>query len=147
MTKEHLLATLRQFFERDGDGLGLKEAFLFGSWAKDRARPESDVDVAVLFDNEDISDEETFERITVLTVRLGEALASEVSVIPLYHDFRKPALYYNAIVKGIPVYVKDPVSHVRLMNEALYHMEDFEIFGTQWQLAIARRNLEALRNG
>ncbi len=147
MTKGSLLATLREFFEREAENLGVMESFLYGSWAKDRARLDSDVDIAVLFENQNLSDDEMFGRLDVLTMRLGETLFSEVTVIPLYRDFRRPALYYNAIIKGIPVYVKDPMEHARLANDALYHMEDFEMFGTQWQLAIARVNLEGLGNG
>jgi predicted nucleotidyltransferase len=147
VTKGSLLAILREFFEGEAENLGVMEAFLFGSWAKDRARPDSDIDIAVLFEDEGLSDDEMFDRLDFLTMRLGETLPSDVTVIPLYRDFRRPALYYNAIVKGIPVYVKDPMEHARLVNDALYHMEDFEMFGTQWQLAIARQNLEGLRNG
>jgi len=30
---------------------------------------------------------------------------------------------------------------------AIHQMEDFSIFGIKWQLEVAKKNLEALKNG
>jgi predicted nucleotidyltransferase len=146
MTTESIVTALREFFRRRAVGFGLEEAFLYGSWAMGHGRADSDIDIAVVFKEEDLSDEEIFQRIDELTSGLSEILSCEVSVIPVYLDFRKPALYYNAVIKGIPVYVAEQSRHLRLLSVALYHMEDFEIFGTEWQLTIARSNLETLQN-
>jgi hypothetical protein len=69
-----------------------------------------------------------------------------VNVIPIFSDFRKPMLYYNAIVRGIPVFIKDYSRYVQWVNEALHQMEDFGIFGRQWQIALTRNNLEEIRH-
>ncbi|MBZ0159727.1 MAG: hypothetical protein K8G79_06295 [bacterium] len=53
-------------------------------------------------------------------------------------------LYYNAIASGVPLFFRDFSRYVDLKNEAVYQMEDFNIFGRDWQLAVARRNLETL---
>ncbi len=53
-------------------------------------------------------------------------------------------LYYNVIVKGVPLYIKDDSKYLNLRNEALYQMEDFELFGRGWQIAVSRKNLEGL---
>ena len=67
-------------------------------------------------------------------------------MIPIYLDFRKPILYYNAIIRGIPVYTKRPADINLLRKKAIDEMEDFSLFGLQWQTALARRNLEALKH-
>jgi hypothetical protein len=55
-------------------------------------------------------------------------------------------LYYNAIVLGAPVFLKNFDRYVRLKNEALYQMEDFGIFGINWQFMVAAKNLGGLKN-
>lgn len=55
-------------------------------------------------------------------------------------------LYYNAIVLGIPVFIRDQNRYAALLNEAIFQMEDFSMFGTRWQLEIAEKNLEGLRH-
>jgi hypothetical protein len=61
-------------------------------------------------------------------------------------DFRKPLLYYNAIVQGEPIYIKNFESYIEIKNEALYQMEDYSIFGLPWQIEMAERNLQELRH-
>jgi hypothetical protein len=46
---DEIKAKLRDFFSARADGEGLAAAYLFGSWARGNARPDSDVDVAVLY--------------------------------------------------------------------------------------------------
>jgi hypothetical protein len=55
-------------------------------------------------------------------------------------------LYYNAIVSGVPIYILEHASYIRLRNEAIFQMEDFKIFGIDWYFEVAKRNLEAIRN-
>jgi hypothetical protein len=49
-------------------------------------------------------------------------------------------------VQGVPVYRKRDHDIIRLRKRAIDEMEDFSLFGLQWQAEIARRNLEALKN-
>lgn len=105
----------------------------------------SDIDIAILFEYEP-SEDEIFERLTSLSLLLSELLGVNVDVIPIYKDFRKPFLYYNAIVFGIPLFVKSRQKFIALKLEALYHMEDFSIFGIRWQIELTKRNLEAVKN-
>ena len=46
---DEIKAKLRDFFSARADGEGLAAAYLFGSWARRSARPDSDVDVGVLY--------------------------------------------------------------------------------------------------
>jgi len=143
--KESLVKALRDYFQKEAERFQVQCAFLYGSRAKGLPRVDSDADVAVLFADEP-ADRELFERLTALSLDLSESIGLEVEIIPLYRDFRRPLLYYNAIVMGIPVYIKDFSEYVSLVNEAIFHLEDFELFGLEWQKSLARKKLEAIRH-
>ncbi len=38
------------------------------------------------------------------------------------------------------------IDYFKLRNEAIYHMEDFKIFGLQWQRRLIENNLEVLKH-
>ena len=124
----------------------LEIVFLYGSWAKGFPRHDSDTDIAIVFSEEPSSDDESFKRITDISLSLSVELNREVNVIQIYKDFRKPMLYYNAIIFGLMVYVKEQNKYIQIKNDAIYHMEDYSIFGVDWQYEVATRNLEALRH-
>ncbi len=144
MNKESIIKFLEDFFERDGDRFRVQNAFLYGSFAGEHSRGDSDIDVAIVFE-EDACEDELFGRLVSISLSLSEGIGLEVNVIPIYRDFRKPLLYYNAIVMGLPLYLKNPSGYANLKNEAIYHMEDFGMFGLKWQMTLARKNLEALK--
>jgi predicted nucleotidyltransferase len=141
MAQRRIIKKLQSYFQRKALRFGVEVVFLYGSWAAGFPRLDSDIDLAILFDDEGIPEGQLFERLTAITLDLMKSLSSEVSVIPIYRDFRKPMLYYNAIVKGIPVFFTDRRKYIALINEALYHMEDFETFGRKWLIDLATRNL------
>ena len=47
-------------------------------------------------------------------------------------------LYYNAIILGSPLYIKDKDKFMQLKLESIYQMEDFQIFGVTWQRKVAQ---------
>ncbi len=142
-----LIRNLQDFFSRRADFFHVDMAFLYGSRADGIPRKDSDIDLAVLFEDDIISDDKVFDLITRISVCLSREMKRITNVIPIYSDFRKPMLYYNVIVKGVPLYIKDDSKYLNLRNEALYQMEDFEIFGRGWQILISRKNLEGLGDG
>jgi predicted nucleotidyltransferase len=144
--REQIIACLSNFFARMGSHYGVEMAFLYGSWAKGFPRPDSDVDVAVVFTGEPRSQDEVFARITNISLSLSRELKREVSVLQIDRDFEKPLLYYNAVVLGVPVYTSVKEDYITLINESIRQMEDFSIFGIGWQYEIARKNLEAVKN-
>jgi predicted nucleotidyltransferase len=146
MTRD-LIETLRDYFQQEANRLKIKAVFLFGSQAGGLPRLDSDVDLAIAFVDEEMSNEETFDRMNVLAIGLTEILGREVNLISIDKDFSKPMLYYNAVVKGIPIFTADPHYYTWLLNEAIYQMEDFEIFGRDWQIDLAKRNLREIQNG
>ncbi len=145
-TKPELLALLKAFFGESASVYNVELAFLYGSWARGFPKSSSDVDIAVVFSEETDNDDATFSVITDISLVLGKKLKLEVNVLPVYSDFRKPMLYYNAIVLGVPVFIGNRDRYVSLRNQAIFQMEDFTLFGARWQLEIARKNLEDIKH-
>jgi hypothetical protein len=87
-----------------------------------------------------------YRRLVDISLLLSERSGRDVNVIPIYWDFRKPLLYYNAIVLGLPVFMKNIDDLKDFKLEALLQMEDFTIFGLEWQSDMARHNLEVIRH-
>ena len=145
-SREEIIKRLRNYFDRNADRYKLELVFLYGSWAKGFPRHDSDVDIAIIFLDETSSDDESFGKMTDISLSLSEELGREVNVIQVYKDFRKPMLYYNAVILGLPVYIQEQDKLIRIKNDALYHMEDYSIFGLGWQYEVAEKNLEAIRH-
>ena len=139
-----LAEVLQAIFAQRADLFRVQMAFLYGSRAEGFPREDSDIDIGVLFADEITSEDEMFDLVTKISVYLSQEMKVEASVVPICPDFRKPMLYYNVIVKGTPLYIGDYGRYLDLRNEAIYQMEDFEIFGKGWQLLIAKRNLADL---
>ena len=145
-TKAHVIDILTDYFKESAGRFRLEMVFLYGSWAKGNPRPDSDIDIGVVFSEETPSDDESFGFVTSIALDLSRFLSSEVNVINIHWDFRHPMLYYNAIVNGIPIYVERSEKFISLKLEAIHQMEDFSIFGRKWQLRVARKNMEALKH-
>jgi len=145
-TKPKILALLKAFFEESALVYKIEMAFLYGSWARGFPKSFSDVDIAILFSEEPGTEDEAFTIITDISLVLGKRLKLDVNVLPIYSDFRKPMLYYNAIVLGMPVFVGNQGRYASLRNQAIFQMEDFTLFGTRWQLEIAKKNLEDIKH-
>lgn len=142
--REGIVLKLRDFFHQKAEMFGIDPAFLYGSWARGYPREDSDVDIALSFLPEPSSEEETFNLITDISLEISIKTGIEANIISLDRDFKKPMLYYNAIVLGMPLYIKNFARYVALKNQAIVQMEDFSLFGINWQIAAAKRNLEAL---
>jgi predicted nucleotidyltransferase len=145
-TKPEILALLKTFFKESASAYKIEIAFLYGSWARGFPKSFSDVDVAIVFSEEPSTEDEAFTTITDISLILRKKLKLDVNVIPIYSDFRRPMLYYNAIVLGIPVFIGNQDRYVFLRNQAIFQMEDFTLFGTKWQLEIAKKNLEDIKH-
>lgn len=133
---------LKDFFLTRTGSFGIALVFLYGSRVRGIPLPDSDIDLVVIFEDEALSDETIFQRLTTIATSLTEMTGLEVNLNPIYSDFRKPMLYYNAIVLGVPVFIQDPTKYGHLRAEAIRQMEDFQLFGPQWLISITRRNLE-----
>ncbi|MBI4596391.1 MAG: nucleotidyltransferase domain-containing protein [Candidatus Tectomicrobia bacterium] len=144
-TQESLVNSLRSYFAERAGAFKIQMAFLYGSWSRGYPRFDSDIDIAIVLEDDDLSEEAIFDIINALTLSLTGYLRAEVNVMTIGPEFAKPMLYYNAIILGKAVFIKDYVRYVNLINEAIYQMEDFSIFGRTWQIMVAEKNLEALQ--
>lgn len=147
LTGKDILEKLKSFFRVSAVHYGIDMAFLYGSWAGGSPREDSDVDVAVWFYSDALTRDEVFGRITDLSIKLSHLLKSEVNILILTRDFQNPMLEYNAIVLGIPIFVKEFDRYVSLRMEAISQMEDFSIFGLRWQLEAGERRLQGEFHG
>ena len=88
-----------------------------------------------------------FKRVTEISLSLSGILGKDVNLLVLDRDFKRPMLQYNAIVLGIPVFTRSFDSYIDFYLESLYQMEDFSLFGIEWQLAISEKRLKRAMNG
>lgn len=144
--REEIIEDVKNYFKEKAESLSIEMAFLYGSWARGYPGQDSDLDIAVVFAKESFSEDELFEFLTIISLDISRKIGLETDIISVYKDFRKPMLYYNAIVLGIPVFFNNFDRYIDLKNEAIYQMEDFSIFGLSWQLEVARRNMEELKH-
>lgn len=139
--KEIIISKLKEFFNEKASQYKVDMAFLYGSWASGFPHIDSDIDLAAVFSSKIESDEDRFSLLTDISYSLSKILNPDVNVISVYKDFRHPMLYYNAIVLGIPIFIKNNEKFIDLKIEAISQMEDFSIFGISWQLEVAKKNL------
>lgn len=144
--KEKIVLGLKDFFEQEAAQYHIEMVFLYGSWASGYPRCDSDIDLGILFYSEVKSEDEIFSLITDISYELQGVLNREVNIISIFRDFRRPMLYYNAIVSGIPVFIKDYDKFLILKLEAIYQMEDFQIFGIPWQRQTAKKLIGELNH-
>ena len=142
--REEIIEDVKNYFKEKAESFSIEMVFLYGSWARGFPGQDSDIDIAVVFTKEPSSEDDLFEILTAISLDISKKIGLETDVIPVYKDFRKPMLYYNAIVLGVPVFLNNSDRYIDLKNEAIYQMEDFSIFGLNWQLEIAKKNMEEL---
>lgn len=143
MKRDEIIQVLKGYFQHRADFFNIDLAFLYGSYASGHPVEESDIDVAVMSSKE-MDKDRTFDIVSRISLELTEKLKRNANVLYIDAELSKPMLHYNAIVHGIPVFIKDFEQYADLRLKAISVMEDFSLFGTKWQAEIARRRLEAL---
>jgi predicted nucleotidyltransferase len=115
-------------------------AYLFGSHARDRARSESDVDVAVLVDEPAAADAEArLGTVRRLAGRLGREVAStRLDIVLLNHA---PVLLRHRVLRdGVLLHERSPEERVRFTVRTLREYQDGAV-RRDWFL---RRRIRAL---
>lgn len=143
MNSEHLLESLKGYFEKNAERHGVDLAFLYGSRAGGHPREDSDIDVAVMLADA-LTEETAFDVVSIISMELTTLLKAEINVLHIDRNTSKPMLYYNAIVHAIPLYMSNFTHYADVRNYAIYQMEDFSIFGTKWQEEVVGRRLERM---
>jgi len=144
--KEKIISKLKDFFRVNFSRYYIDMVFLYGSRASGYPREDSDLDLAVVFSKEVHKEDEIFSLITEISYELEKDLNTEVNIISIHRDFRRPMLYYNAIVLGMPLFIKDKDNFLDLKMEAISQMEEFRIFGIPWQREVARKVLSGSKD-
>ncbi len=143
MNRGEIISALKSYFQQKAIAYNIDMAFLYGSWADGCPKAESDIDMAIMLDTEK-AEEEIFDIINNMTLEITYILKKEVGIIYIDPELSKPILHYNAIVHGIPVFMKDFTRYVDIKLKAISRMEDFSIFGVKWQDEIVRKRMEAI---
>lgn len=142
--RNKIIQLLKDYFSRNSSLYHIEIAFLYGSWSRGLPHKDSDIDLALLFsepaENEDI----IFESINNISFDLSIKMGKEVNIIDIKEGFPYPMLYYNAIIFGIPIYVKNNDLLISLKLEAIRQMEDFKNFGIPWQQEVAQKLLKEM---
>jgi len=144
--RKEIISKLKDFFIKSASEYCIDMAFLYGSRASGQPHNDSDIDLAILFADETGNCEKIFSLLTEITYKLTKELNKEVNIISIDRNFPHPMLYYNAIVLGIPVFTKDNDKYLYLKLEAIYQMEDFQIYGIRWQKEITAKLMEEITN-
>lgn len=107
----------------------VKFALLFGSYARGKAFPFSDLDIAILFDEEP----ELLE-LGKMTATLEKETGLEVDILPLNSLYeRDPALAYEVITTGKLLFCRDEEAFVLYKKYTfLYYFDHQPLFERVW---------------
>ncbi len=111
-----IVALLEKYFS---SRLDVRLAFLFGSAARGRLSRSSDVDVAVYFEGQYSSEENSLWR------DLETLLDRDVDLLVLNKD--NPTLAWSAM-RGIPLLIRDYTFYLEYMLQVSREAEDFQDF-------------------
>ena len=133
-----IIDTLKTYFNTNARAYGIELAFIYGSYAHQSQSEQSDIDIALVFDDKMSKDtKKVFEAITDISAALSKLSSKDVEIISIDDGFSKPMLYYNAIVHGKPLFISDGNCYINYFLRAIHEMEDFSTFGMKWQIDLA----------
>ena len=135
---ERTLAETGQCFARRREVL---VAYLFGSHARGKATPISDVDVAVLL-SEAVPRETYLDYRIALMQELTRVFRSDEVQVVIVNQ-APPLLAYKVIVEGKPLFCRDEVARLRFRTDATRRYLDTKALRRVQDTATARRIREA----
>jgi len=98
-------------------------AYVFGSYAKGEATPNSDIDIAVLFSQDDIK--KIFKRYLTFMADVAQALKTDNVDVVLINDLEDPILLMEIVRFGKTVIDKNNAS-TNLYLKALAFYNDYQ---------------------
>jgi len=103
---------------------GVVVGYLFGSAARGKMGPHSDIDIAVLFDGKKIPEEKQFDEKLTISGEVADACnVKDADVINL-NQVTNPVIRYEAVLEGEPILIKDASAKARLVRHVLREYED-----------------------
>jgi predicted nucleotidyltransferase len=134
-TREKLSARIR-------DLPFVRLAYLFGSRARGRAREDSDIDVAVLTDDDRCADaEEHYQTLLAILDALDGVSAAELDIVLL--NEAPPLLRHRVLRDGVLLFARSPEERVRFAIRAIRDHQDGEVRREEF----LRRGLERMKRG
>lgn len=121
MLKDDILPELRGYFAQEADDL--VAVYLFGSVARGEERPNSDVDLGVVFGSHAAPTLEQFDRLAAMQSALRQKLEREVDLVSL--DAAAPDLVHHAFLDKILVFEGD--HDARIEFEVLARNQYFDL--------------------
>lgn len=117
---------------------GVQLAYIFGSFAKDKFGPLSDLDIAVFFSREIFSNK-YLKKESKIAFKAGKIFKiNKVDIINLA-TVNNPLLKYNAVFGGKPILIKNKKVRFDLEKEVMQEYEDTKYLReTQFRLMIKR---------
>lgn len=113
------LIRLKKVLKKEGVVL----AYLFGSKARGESYQESDVDIAVLFDEKIKKDEYLKKEGRLIGVFSEIYPKKEINIINL--NISSTLLKQNVVLEGKPIYIKDKIKKILFQVSTLHQYEDY----------------------
>lgn len=99
-------------------------AYLYGSRAAGRPRPDSDVDIAI-YCSEDTHPSERFDLGLRLSIRIGEAIGEADIEVVVLNDV--PIRLAGRVIQGTPIYSRDEAARVAYESLTFREFCDFDL--------------------
>ena len=98
-------------------------AYLFGSVARKRTGPLSDIDIAVLFSDK-VKKDDYFDQELSLATEIGKLLKVDRVDIVNLKTVKNPLLQHDIIFEGKPILVEDEKLRFEIENQIMKEYED-----------------------
>lgn len=131
----HIKDSLTEYFNTIP---GVIAVYLFGSYAEEKEKQTSDIDVGVLFDDETLPAAK--EKIVEYTLSLSRQLRKDIHIVIL--NFAGETLLEQIFKKGICITIKDKkaLAHFKMVQYAM--IADFAYYKNQMQAGLIRKIME-----
>lgn len=136
MDKDQVISCVKSTLESDQK---IQAIYLFGSHATNTVNPMSDIDIAVLLDEEMVQD--MVEIYWKLLRRISDALHTDRLDLVILNE-SEPALKFNVIKDGILVYERDSVARVRFERRTINEYLDMQYIWKYYDAQLKKRLLE-----
>ncbi len=123
-------------------------AYLYGSYAKGTATPQSDVDICLVLDDKNLPSDLYRYMFQIQEELTKLAQGRKVEAIPR-HTMSYP-LYYTAVLQGRPIYAKNEPDRVSFELNAINNFENIKPFYDsvfEDNMAGVTRRLDARQTG
>lgn len=135
MDKNQIISSVKATLESDER---IQAVYLFGSHATNTVNPMSDIDIAILLDEEMVED--MVDIYWELLRRISDALHTDRLDIVILND-SEPGLKFNVIQDGILIYETDSIARVRFERRTMNEYLDMRYIWDYYDAQLKKRLL------